>query len=213
MILGAAIGGAVANNPTWADGYASHSVGGVLAAILIPGGRFGQFVTVLIAFSGIGNMAASLYSISLNFQILHPVLMKVPRPVYAILVVAISIAVSIQASRSFFAALENFIYLIAYWSAAFISVVITEHVVFRKMNCDSYDHAIWDDFKALPTGIAALGAAGASFGVVAPCMSQVWYTGPIAKTTGDIGFEVALVVSGLLYVPFRMLEIKIRGRL
>ena len=213
MILGAAIGGAVPNNPTWATGYDNHSVGGVLAAVLAPGGRFGQFITVLIAFSGLGNMAASLYSISLNFHVIHPVLIKVPRPIWAILVTAISMAVSIQAARSFFAALENFIYLIAYWSAAFISIVITEHFLFRKMDYESYDHAIWNDMNALPTGAAALGAAVASFGLVIPCMSQVWFTGPIAETTGDIGFEVALVASGILYVPLRMLEIKLRGRL
>ena len=158
-------------------------------------------------------MSASLYSISLNFHIIHPVFMKIPRPIWAIIVTAISIAVSIQAARSFFAALENFIFLIAYWSAAFISIVVTEHVVFRKMDCASYNHAIYNDIRALPTGAAALGAALASFGLVVPCMSQVWFTGPIAKTTGDIGFEVALVFSGLLYVPFRMIEIKWRGKL
>jgi len=85
--------------------------------------------------------------------------------------------------------------------------------VFRKQNCDTYDHAIWNSRKDLPTGIAALGAAILSFGLVIPCMSQVWYTGPLAETTGDIGFEVALVLSAILYVPMRMLEIKIRGRL
>merc|ERR1712093_559385 len=105
------------------------------------------------------------------------------------------------------------IILIAYWSAAFTAIVITEHVVFRKQNCDTYDHAIWNSRKDLPTGIAALGAAILSFGLVIPCMSQVWYTGPLAETTGDIGFEVALVLSAILYVPMRMLEIKIRGRL
>jgi hypothetical protein len=39
----------------------------------------------------------------------------------------------------------------------------------------------------------------------------VWYTGPIAKTTGDIGFEVAFALSVLLYVPFRTLEIRLQG--
>ena len=41
-------------------------------------------------------------------------------------------------------------------------------------------------------------------------MDEVWYTGQIAKTTGDIGFEVAFVVSLLLYIPFRTLEIRLR---
>ncbi|KAG4433491.1 hypothetical protein IFR05_011029 [Cadophora sp. M221] len=213
IILGAAIGGAVPSNPEWAQAYEDYSVGGVLAAMLTSAGGFGKFVAVIIAFSVLGNMAASLYSLSLNYQILHPLLLRVPRPLFAVFTVAVTIPVSIKAASSFFAALENFIYLIAYWSAAFTAIVITEHVVFRKQNCDTYDHAIWNVRKELPTGLAALGAAVLSFGLVIPCMSQVWYTGPLAEITGDIGFEVALVLSAILYVPMRMLEIKIKGKL
>ena len=44
-----------------------------------------------------------------------------------------------------------------------------------------------------------------------PSMSQVLYTGPIARKTGDIGFEVATVVTALLYVPLRHLEKRWRG--
>ena len=42
-------------------------------------------------------------------------------------------------------------------------------------------------------------------------MSQVWYTGPIARTTGDIGFEMAVVVTTLLYIPLRHVEKRWRG--
>ena len=51
-----------------------------------------------------------------------------------------------------------------------------------------------------------IGAAVLCFGLVIPGMNQIWFTGPIAKTTGDIGFEVALVLSALLYVPLRYVE-------
>ena len=44
-------------------------------------------------------------------------------------------------------------------------------------------------------------------------MSQVWFIGPIAKTTGDNGFEVALGVSAVLYHPFLLPEIKILGNM
>ncbi|KAL2069247.1 hypothetical protein VTL71DRAFT_15585 [Oculimacula yallundae] len=213
IILGAAIGGAVPSNASWSAGYETYSVGGVLAAMLSSAGGFGQFIAVIIAFSVLGNMAASIYSISLNYQTLHPIFSRVPRPLFAILTVAVTIPVSIKAASSFFAALENFIYLIAYWSAAFTAIVITEHGVFRRGDADSYGHEIWDQRAKLPTGLAALGAAVLSFGLVVPCMSQVWWTGPLAKETGDIGFEVALVLSAVLYVPFRWLEIRWRGRL
>lgn len=42
-------------------------------------------------------------------------------------------------------------------------------------------------------------------------MDQAWYTGPIARKTGDIGFEFALVVTALLYIPLRRLEKRWRG--
>jgi hypothetical protein len=42
-------------------------------------------------------------------------------------------------------------------------------------------------------------------------MNQVLYMGPIARKIGDIGFEVAIVVTALLYVPLRHLEKRWRG--
>jgi purine-cytosine permease-like protein len=212
MVLGAAIGGAVPNNPTWNAMYEEYSVGGVLAAMLSSAGGFGRFIVVILAFSVLGNIAASLYSITLNFQILLPVLLKVPRAVFAIVITAVVIPVSIKAASTFFAALENFIGVIGYWSAAFVAVVVTEHIVFRKQDCSSYDHMSWNVRSALPTGIAGIGAGALSFGLIIPCMSQIWYVGPIAETTGDIGFEVAFFLTALLYLPFRALEIKLRGR-
>lgn len=37
---------------------------------------------------------------------------------------------------------------------------------------------------------------------------QVWFVGPIAKKSGDLGFETGFVVCFLLYVPLRLLEKK-----
>ncbi|KAI1825621.1 permease for cytosine/purines, uracil, thiamine, allantoin-domain-containing protein [Xylaria intraflava] len=210
MVLGAAIGGATANNAAWSEGYAKYSVGGVLEAMLRPAGGFGKFVAVLLALSILGNLAASMYSISLDFQLLVPFFVRIPRVVFAVVYVVVAIPVSVYAARSFFSSLENFIYLIAYWSAAYVAVVAVEHIVFRKGNLDSYVPKHWDQPSKLPTGISAILAAGLSFGLVVPCASQVWYTGPLAVTTGDIGFEVALVLSAILYVPIRWLEMKWR---
>jgi purine-cytosine permease-like protein len=212
MILGAAIGGAVPNNPTWYEGYEAYSVGGVLAAMLTSAGGFGQFVVVILSFSVLGNIAASLYSITLNFQILLPILVRVPRAAFAIIITAIVIPVSIKAAETFFVALENFIGVIGYWSAAFTAIVVTEHVVFRKSDCSTYDHASWNVMSALPTGIPAVAAFLLSFGLIVPCMSQVWYVGPIAETTGDIGFEIALCLAPILYIPLRTLEVRLRKR-
>lgn len=211
MVLGAAIGGATPNIESWSEGYENFIVGGVFQAMLLPAGGFGRFVAVLLSLSVVGNLAAAMYSISLNFQVLVPFFVRVPRNIFVIIYTCVAIPVAITAAKSFFSSLENFIYLIAYWSAAYVAVVGVEHFVFRKANCNEYVSEYWDQPKKLPTGLAAIGAMGLSFGLAVPCMSQVWYTGPIAETTGDIGFEVAFILAALLYIPLRWLELRFRS--
>jgi purine-cytosine permease-like protein len=181
LILGAAIGGAVPNVPEWAAAYETDSVGGVLAEMLAPAGGFGKFVVVILALSVIGNMAASMYSISLNIQMIIPFLVKVPRSIFSIITTAVIIPVSIKAASSFFESLENFLGVISYWSASFVAIMMVEFFWFRKMDYESYDPEIWDKGDKLPWGIAALTAAAFSFALVIPSMNEVWYTGPIAK--------------------------------
>jgi purine-cytosine permease-like protein len=210
MVLGAAIGGATPNIESWSQGYDDYIVGGVLRAMLLPAGGFGRFVAVLLSLSVIGNLAAAMYSISLNFQMLIPFLARIPRNIFTVVYTIVAIPVAIAASRTFFASLENFIYLIAYWSAGYVAVVGTEHFIFRKADCSKYNVEVLDKASMLPTGLAAIGAMGLSFALAVPCMSQVWYTGPIAEVTGDIGFEVELVLASILYIPLRFLELRFR---
>ncbi|KAI9742636.1 MAG: hypothetical protein M1818_003777 [Claussenomyces sp. TS43310] len=211
LILGAAIGGAVPNVPEWSAAYEVNSTGGVLTAMLSPAGGFGKFVAVLLALSVIGNIGISMYSISLNIQMLLPILTRVPRPLFSLLTTAILIPVSIAAARNFFNSLENFLGVISYWSASFVAIMLVECCVFRRGDARSYDPAIWDKGRLLPWGVAALAAGLCSFALVIPCMAEAWYTGPLARTTGDIGFEVAFCLSAVLYVPFRWMEIRLRG--
>jgi purine-cytosine permease-like protein len=75
---------------------------------------------------------------------------------------------------------------------------MVKHLFFRKNNPSLYDLEPWNVPRRLPSGIAAVAAGVLSFELVIPSMSQVWFTGPIAHTTGDIGFEVAFVFSALL---------------
>lgn len=212
MVLGAAIGGAISSVPEWQAGYDNNLVGGVLAAMLAPANGFGSFVVVVLALTLLGNISGSMYSITLNFQTLVPWLARVPRYVFAVIVTAIIIPVSIKAAEDFFVNLENFVGLIGYWTAAFVGVLVAEHWVFRRNDCEAYEHIAWNDARLLPPGLAAITACVLSFGLIIPCMAQIWYTGPIAKTTGDIGFEVALVLAPLLYVPLRWLERSWSGR-
>ncbi|OBT56320.1 hypothetical protein VE04_02846 [Pseudogymnoascus sp. 24MN13] len=211
LILGAAIGGAIPNVPEWDAANLANSVGGVVTAMLSPAGGFGKFVAVILALSVIGNIAISMYSIALNMQMFLPILTRAPRAAFSIITTAVLIPVSIEAAHSFFASLENFLGIISYWSASYVAIMIVEFAFIRKGDYMSYDHTIWRDWRMLPTGIASLGAGICSFGLIVPCMSQLWYEGPIAKSTGDIGFEVAFCLTTILYVPFRLLEIRIRG--
>lgn len=222
MTLGAAIAGAMPNVPSWTEAYDRTLVGGVLAAMLEPAGGFGRFVVAVLSLTLLGNTAGTMYAITLNFQTLVPWLIRVPRYVFAVVVTAVVIPVAVRAvADNFFLSLENFVALIGYWSASFCGIVAAEHLAFRRglpwsgsrrSYEEAYDHRIWTDASKLPLGVAALGSGVLSFGLVIPCMAQVWYTGPIAKTTGDLGFEVAFVLSAVLYVPLRKLEIKLTGR-
>lgn len=139
---------------------------------------------------------------------------RIPRYIFSIVITAIVIGVALEAAKRFFVNLENFLGLIGYWSAAFIGVVLVDHMFFRGRNFNTYteDETAWNESRKLPPGFAAIGAAVLCFALVIPSMSQVWFIGPIARTTGDIGFEVALVLSALLYVPFRLVERKVSGR-
>lgn len=200
------------NVESWSRAYDATGVGGVFDSMLSPAGGFGKFVTVVLAFTLLGNLAATTYSITLNFQMMIPWMVQVPRFTFAIIITAVVIPVSIRAAVSFFANLENFVALIGYWSASFIAIVVTEHLVFRRGDCGSYDHISWNVASKLPLGFAAIMAAVLSYGLVVPGMAQVWYVGPIAEKTGDIGLELAFVVGAFLYVPLRSLEKSIAGR-
>ncbi|KAI1057121.1 hypothetical protein LB507_002261 [Fusarium sp. FIESC RH6] len=212
MTLGAAIAGALPNVPEWSAAYGETAVGGVLAAMLSSAGGFGKFVVVILSLTLLGNTGGTMYAITLNFQTLIPGLIKIPRYAFAVVVTVIVIPTALRAQRDFFVNLENFVALIGYWSASFIGIVSVEHLVFRKGRYDSYDHAIWNVASELPLGIAAIAAGIICYALVVPCMAQAWWTGPIAKTTGDIGFEIAFVMSSLFYVPFRYLEKRLSGR-
>jgi purine-cytosine permease-like protein len=212
MVLGAAIGGAIPNIPEWADGFDAGSTGGVMLAMLKPAGGFGKFVAVVLAFSLLGNLAGTMYSISCQFQLLLPIFVRVPRYVFSVVTMAIIIGVAIPVSKTLVDSLENFLGIISYWAAVFIGVIGTEHLYFRKGDASTYDIKIWNDAKKLPLGVAAFLSVALPFGLIVPCMSETWYTGPIAKTTGDIGFEVGFVLSVLCYLPLRTLELRYTGR-
>ena len=85
-------------------------------------------------------------------------------------------------------------------------MVVVEHLYFRKGDFTQYDLRHWNVPSQLPLGGAALGAVFLSLLLVIPSIDQVWYTGPIARKTGDLGLEFALTITAILYIPLRHLE-------
>ena len=121
------------------------------------------------------------------------------------------VPVSIVGAHRFYDTITNFLGLIGYWTSMYTAIIIVEHLYFRTNDPSQYDITAWNVPKRLPSGIAAVAAGILSFGIVIPFMNQVWFTGTVARTTGDIGFEVAFAFSGLLYFLLRWIEIRYRG--
>ncbi|KAG1871398.1 permease for cytosine/purines, uracil, thiamine, allantoin-domain-containing protein [Suillus subluteus] len=207
--LGAAAVLAAPNVPSWTEGYGTDgNVGGLLEAMLSPVGNFGKFLTVLLSLSVTANIACTLYSICFNFQVMIPAMSKVPRYVFSIVGTVIALPLSIAGAHKFYTALTNFLSLIGYWASAYGAILLVEHHYFRKGDFSTYNHAIWNVPGRLPWGAAAITAVIMSFALIIPCMNQIWYQGPIGITSGDIGFEIAFPLAGLLYFPLRKLELK-----
>ena len=228
--FGAAVVVALPAVPDWQQGYVGGNVGGLLEAMLHPVGNFGKFLTVLLSLSVGPNIAASFYSVSLNMQVFVPFLVVVPRYVFSVVVTAVYVPIfffffiyglsfhlrvvpiSIIGAHRFYDTITNFLGLIGYWSSGYAAIVSLEYVFFRKNDPSNFDVKVWDKAAKLPTGIAAVAAGVLSFGIVIPSMDQAWFVGPIARSTGDVGFELAFGVSAVLYLPFRFLEIKWKSR-
>ena len=118
---------------------------------------------------------------------------------------------SLVGAHRFYVTLTNFLALLGYWASMFGAVILVEHFVFRRNDFNAYDYNAWNTPSRLPTGLAALGACLVAVGVIVPAMEQVWWTGPIGKKSGDIGFELAFFVTALIYPVTRKIELKVRG--
>ncbi|TDL19554.1 cytosine-purine permease [Rickenella mellea] len=210
--LGAAFAVSAPLIPSWSSALSTGSVGSLFATVLSPVGGFGKFLTVLLSLSVTANIAPTMYSFGLSFQVFVPYCARVPRFVFSVLATVIIIPLSIIGAHRFYSTLTNFLGLISYWASCFIALVLIEHLVFRRHRFTSYDVSAYNQPQKLPLGVAALAASIMSFALVIPSMDQVWFVGPIARHTGDIGFELAFVVTGVLYFPFRWIEFRLVGR-
>jgi len=129
------------------------------------------------------------------------------------LIICSVLPIAIVGAHKLDAAITNVLSLFGYWASAYVSAILIEHLYFRSGRFQNYDRESWNNPERLPWGLGGLGAGVLAFGIVIPCISQVWFTGPVATRTGDLGFEVALVVTAILFVPLRWLEIRLKGHL
>ncbi|CAE7053818.1 unnamed protein product [Rhizoctonia solani] len=195
-------------NENWVSGYRVNNVGGLLDEVMRPAGGFGKFCIVLLALSCIAASSQCMYSFCVSFQCIAPFFARVPRYIYSILAIAISIPIAMVGAHTYYMSLISFTGVIGYWAAVWASIVLTEHLLFRR-SYTAYDTSAWDTPDALPTGAAALGAFAVSFALIVPSMNQVWFKGPIGKVAGDVGFEVGFVLAGVVYAAFRCVEKKV----
>lgn len=85
--LGAAASATAPSVASWTTGFEDGAnVGGLVFSMLLPAGsKFAKFLTVLLALSVAGNVAATFYSIAFNIQLLVPKATVIPREVFSLI--------------------------------------------------------------------------------------------------------------------------------
>lgn len=212
-ILGAAIAGAIPVIPPWGQAYSTGGLGGVIGEILKHRlGGFGDFILVILALSVIMTCARDVYSISVAIPGIIPFLRRIPRVVFAIIASALLVGLAIPASKTFLTSLSALVSVVSYQTGTVVTVYLVEYLWFRKANPDRLDLRIWDEARALPSGISAFATTVIAWGPIIVAMDQVWFVGPIGKAVGDMGFILAIAVALVVYPTLRTWEIKYRGR-
>jgi|SRR5579862_1616852 len=173
---------------------------------------------VILALSIVGGNLPNSYSLALSFQNVHPWFIKVPRFLWTTVGTIIYIGIGIAASYDFAESLTTFMSILSYYLAMYTTIVIEEHLIFRKHKWFNYNLEGWNDKRILPMGYASMLAF--CFGIMGVVlgMAQVWYMGVIGRQIGDpayggdIAFELAACFAGIIYPIARIAEKKYTGR-
>ncbi|KAM0791611.1 hypothetical protein ACM66B_006053 [Microbotryomycetes sp. NB124-2] len=205
---------------TWETAFYESSVGGLVGVALEPLHWFGKVLLVFFALGIICNNAPTIYAFSLSLQIVFPYLQALPRFIFPVVGTAIYLPIAIVGASHFATALSNFLGLIGYWASLFATVVLVEHLLFRRNKWSAYNVDVWNSLKGLPCGVAAITSSLVGAALVVLSMDQVWWRGPIAKAVtdpeahygGDIAIWTGMAATALSYIPLRMLEKRLTGR-
>ena len=147
--------------PRFAERYATDSIGGLLGAALEPAGGFGQFCLVVLAFGIVANNIPNMYSLALTTQALHPWVQAIPRPFICVIGTVVYVVLGIVGVDHFEDWLDTLLVLLSYWLAIYSTILLEEHLIFRRGKWANYDPDKIADWRSLPVGIAAFVALGA----------------------------------------------------
>ncbi|KAL8940589.1 MAG: hypothetical protein Q9216_002734 [Gyalolechia sp. 2 TL-2023] len=212
-LIGVGLASGVSTNPGWDTAYKTSS-GALLLAGFDGLGGFGKFCAVVIALGLCSNAVPSLYAAALDFQVLGKVWKAIPRYAWATVAAIIYLVCSVAGRDHLFLIFQNFLALMGYWLAIFITIVLEEHMIFRRHK--GCDWAAYEDKTKLPVGVAAL--LSFLIGWVGPIlgMYQVWWTGPVAShigdAGGDLGIWLGIAFTAMVYPPLRFVELRQIGR-
>ncbi|GMM37871.1 hypothetical protein DASC09_051960 [Saccharomycopsis crataegensis] len=217
LILGAAMGATCFTNPSLASAYTDNGIGGLTNGILVTNslGRFGDFCCVILGLSTIANNLPGSYSLSLSMQAIWSQFARVPRIVWCVVGNLVSLAISIPAYYDFGEALSNFLSIIGYNVSIYLGISLCEHLLVRKNKFSNYDltfDEVKHNFVDIPIGYAGFITMliGWFFAVVG--MDQTWFSGLAARHikggSGDIGWELCIASTFIVYAALRPLELK-----
>ncbi|KAH8892156.1 hypothetical protein GQ53DRAFT_647181 [Thozetella sp. PMI_491] len=214
LAVGACVGNAAFSYEPWGETYEENGLGGLIGAIYQPHG-WSEFALVICTFTVLGTVIAANYSVGLAAQLLGDHFHAVPRLVWSFVAMVACLLLGVIGNSSLSLIIQNFTSMLGYWSVCFAVIVFLEDKWFRRHS--GYDLDAWDNPKALPIGAAAVLTLviGYCAGGV-PGMDQTWFVGPIAAAFGgiggDVGIYLAFVISIIVYLPLRTLEIRLTGR-
>lgn len=164
------------SGPRFSERYTRDSVGGLLSAALEPAGGFGQFCLVVLAFGIVANNIPNMYSIALTTQALHPWVQAIPRPFICVAGTVTYVVLAIVGIDHFASWLATLLALLSYWLAIYCTILVEEHLIFRRGDWRNYDPDRIADRQYLPIGIAASVAictGGKLWLRVRRCMTEV----------------------------------------
>ncbi|HEY3328946.1 MAG TPA: cytosine permease [Capsulimonadaceae bacterium] len=190
--------------------FKGHSPSDLLVAAVGPMGGFGTVVLGLLALSIVANNIPNDYSLGLSMQVLGTAFQKINRAVWTVLGAIIYVAIAIPAVGKFNQTMEGFLLLIAYWLGPWTIILVIEHFVIRKK---TYNIDDWDTRSKLPTGWAAMTAMLVGLFGVYLGAAQEKFVGPLAMKLNppygiDIGFELGMILAGIVYLFLRPIERK-----